>query len=295
MIASFGEILFDVYPGRELLGGAPFNFLYHVHALTGSGIFISRIGNDDRGAAVRKYMELHSIDQRYVQIDIHKPTGAAFVRLDNAGIPAFTIAEETAYDFIEAENDTIEAMKECDMLYYGTLAQRSETSRTTLYALSREADRCFFDVNLRQQFYSTEVLQRSLVLADIVKLNSEELETIHPMFSSEPFDRDSAARSLLQKFSLSHLAVTDGENGSWLYTEDTVHHHSTTANSVIDTVGAGDGFAAVLCVGILNGLPLEKVHSLASGFSAKVCGINGALPKDALFYQEITKALVAKK
>lgn len=291
MIAAYGEILFDVYPDREFLGGAPFNFLYHIHALTGNGIFISRVGNDQRGAAIRKFLEDHAIDRNHVQIDMHNPTGAAIVTLNENGIPVFTIAEETAYDYIEHTIDTSNALADCSVLYFGTLAQRSEVSRTSLYTFSQQADRCFFDVNLRQKYYSTEILQRSLILADMVKMNAEELEIIHQLFFSSVFDEDAAARELLEKFSLSHLAVTKGEHGSRLHTPDTDHTHKTKAVKVIDTVGAGDGFAAMLCAGILQQLPLEKTHILASEFSSELCGLKGALPQDIRFYEAYRKAL----
>lgn len=289
MITAFGEILYDVYPERELLGGAPFNFLYHIRALTGSGTIISRIGNDDRGSAIREFLNRHAIGQEFLQIDLHHPTGTAVVALSDAGIPSFTITEESAYDFIEQTPDADAALTNCEMLYFGTLAQRSEVSRSTLYALSQNAARCFFDVNLRQEYYSTEVLQRSLVLADIVKLNAEELHTIHSLFFSAPYSLDRSASELLSHFSLTHLAVTLGEDGSWIYTPESHDFHRTTVPHVRDTVGAGDAFAAMMCLGIMREWPLKHIHELASAFSADICGIDGALPASDDFYEQYRK------
>ncbi len=289
MITAFGEILYDVYPERELLGGAPFNFLFHVHALTGNGTIISRIGNDDRGSMIRDFLDRHTIDQKCLQIDLHHPTGTAVVELGSDGIPSFTITEESAYDFIEHTPDTDAALINCEMLYYGTLAQRSETSRSTLYALSQNADRCFFDVNLRQEYYSTEVLQRSLVLADIVKMNADELETIHSLFFSAPFALAPSAAELVSHFSLSHLAVTMGEYGSWIYTPESGDFQRTPVQHVRDTVGAGDAFAAMMCLGIMRGWPVEEMHERASAFSAEICRIDGALPDGNEFYQQYRK------
>ncbi len=291
MVAAFGEILFDVYPDKELLGGAPFNFLYHIHALTGKGVFISRIGNDPRGVTIRKFMEDHAIDRSMVQIDMHKPTGAAFVTLDKDGVPGFRIAEETAYDYIEHAPDAPDLLADCEILYYGTLAQRNETSRNSLYLISQHADRCFFDVNLRQNFYSTEILQRSLILADIVKMNEDELKKIHELFFSSAYSQKTASKELLERFSLSHLAVTMGGDGSTIYTPDGSHTQKTPAASVIDTVGAGDGFAAMLCAGLVKQRPLELIHRLASDFSAELCGIHGALPENDRIYDVYRKAL----
>jgi fructokinase len=289
MTAAFGEILYDVYPDRELLGGAPFNFLYHVHALTGSGTILSRIGNDDRGSNIREFLNRHAINQQNIQIDLHHPTGTAVVQLTGEGIPSFTITEESAYDFIEHTPDTDAALTDCAMLYFGTLAQRSEISRTTLYTLSQNADRCFFDVNLRQEYYSTEVLQRSLVLADIVKLNEEELETIHSLFFSTPYTLAGSAAELMENFSLSHLAVTLGENGSWIYTPGSNDFRRTTVPHVRDTVGAGDAFAAMMCLGIMRGWSIAQLHERASAFSACICGIDGALPDGDDFYEQYRK------
>lgn len=289
MIASFGEILFDVYPEKELLGGAPFNFLYHIHALTGEGIFISRIGNDDRGTTIRTFLEQHAIEREHVQIDLHHPTGAAFVEMGKNGIPSFTIAEETAYDFIEPNAATLDMVERCDMLNFGTLVQRSDVSRATLYELSQKAARCFFDVNLRQQYYSTEILQRSFILADIVKLNDEELKTIHSLFFSSPFSLETSPRELMEKFSLTHLAVTLGEYGSWIWTPKKKYFHKSTAPVVRDTVGAGDAFAAMMCLGIVKGWSIELLHERASAFSAAVCGIDGALPLSEDFYEPYRK------
>jgi len=291
MVAAFGEILFDVFPEQELLGGAPFNFLYHIQALTGNGRFISRIGNDERGGVIRAFLQQHSIDQQYVQIDLHRPTGTAVVQVNSEGIPSFTITEESAYDYIEYSSDSARGLLNCEMLYFGTLAQRNEMSRSTLHQLSRTADRCFFDVNLRQQYYSAEILHQSFVLADIVKLNTEELERVHALFFSTRFSMDSAPGELMEKFSLSHLAVTMGENGSWMWMPEGKHFHRTAAPRMVDTVGAGDGFAAVMCAGILKNLPLKTIHRLASEFSAALCGIQGALPPDSEFYLPYKKAL----
>jgi fructokinase len=289
MIASFGEILFDVYPDRELLGGAPFNFLYHIHALTGDGLFISRVGNDERGKKIRSFLEQHSINREHVQIDLHHPTGAAFVAMDKNGIPSFTIAEETAYDFIEPDAAALDAVAASEMFYFGTLVQRSDASRTTLYELSRQAEQCFFDVNLRQHYYSTEILHRSLTLADIVKLNEQELRIVHSLFFSTPFSLDTSPLLLMEKFSLTHLAVTLGENGSWIWTPTEKYFHKTIASVVRDTVGAGDAFAAMMCLGIVKGWSVKLLHERASAFSAAVCGIDGALPPDNSFYDQYRK------
>jgi len=280
MITAFGEILFDVYPAEEHLGGAPFNFIYHIHKLAGQGNIISRIGDDERGKRIQQFLTKHRMNQRFVQIDTKRPTGTATVRLNESGIPTFTIDEDVAYDFIEMPSGFNE---EIELLYFGTLAQRSVVSRNTLHQLSQSAQKCFLDVNLRQNYYSMDILRQSLEIADIVKLNIEELQTIHTFFFSEPFELKTSAQLFIKKFSFSHLAVTLGEEGSWIFTKEKSHFHQTKVKHVVDTVGTGDGFSAMMCLGILRGWSLKKIHETASRFAAGLCKVRGALPP-ASFY-----------
>ena len=282
MIAAFGEILFDMYPGEEHLGGAPFNFIYHIHKLTGGGSIISRIGNDERGKNIQQFLSLKGMDQRFLQIDKNRSTGTVSVRLNGTGIPTFSIEDEVAYDFIEAPPDF---EKEIELLYFGTLAQRSVVSRNALQQLSGKTRRRFLDMNLRQRYYTPDILQQSFAIADIVKLNLEELQTIHPLFFSEPFELKESAQLFLEKFTLSHVAVTMGEGGSWMLMNDESHFCKTKTDRVVDTVGAGDGFSALMCLGILRGWPLEQINRTASEFSTALCGTKGAVPENDEFYE----------
>lgn len=283
MIAAFGEILFDVYPDKEYLGGAPFNFIYHIHKLTGEGSIISRIGNDGRGKKIQQFLNETGMDQQLLQTDNDHATGTATVHIDSNGNPKFTLEENAAYDFIEYPQNLT---TEIEFLYFGTLAQRSFVSRNTLKLLTEKAYRCFLDVNLRQQYYSREIIEQSFAFADIVKLNLEELHTIHPLFFTESFELRQSAMLFLNKFSLSHIAVTLGEEGSWLFTERESNFQKTTVKLVVDTVGAGDGFSAIICYGILKGLPMKDIHKAASEFSAALCQVKGALPNNDKLYEK---------
>lgn len=291
MVTVFGEILFDVYPDARYLGGAPLNFLYHLQALSVPVTMISRIGADDAGSAVRQFFAENSLSTECLQIDLEKATGTAHVRVDNRGIPHFSITEDSAFDFIEANDQNGRLVSSSDMLYYGTLARRNIGSREAFNRLVKRAAKCFCDINLRQQYYSTELIHQSLQNADIVKLNDKELEIVHSLFSTVPYKQDNAARLLLEQFSLTCLAVTMGENGSWCYTQQSAHFQKTIAPRVLDTVGAGDAFAAVLCAGLIKQLSIEHIHELASRFSAEVCTFRGALPHDAGIYAPYKKAL----
>lgn len=291
MITAFGEILFDVYPDQARLGGAPFNFIYHVHRLTGKGSFISRIGNDEYGNEITKFLKSDSMGMSFVQIDDTHPTGTAIVRLDEGGIPTFTITEDVAYDHIIGDEKVNNAIGGSDLLYFGTLAQRSPVSRATLYQYCSAAPRCFVDVNLRQRYYSKEIVHQSFEYADFVKLNAEELETIHSMFFTGTFERNRAVRLLMRKYSFSYLALTLGSDGSWMFSADEEYYHKTDAPRVVDTVGAGDGFAAMMCVGIQNGWTIDRINTTASEFSASLCEIEGALPNHDSFYDAYREVL----
>lgn len=285
MIVAFGEILFDVYADRERLGGAPFNFIYHVIRLTGKGGLITRVGDDARGRAIQKFLSERRIDLHELQIDSEKPTGTAVVALDSQGIPTFTITADVAYDAIAPSDKAILLADGCDIFYFGTLAQRAATSQKTLHQVARRAKQCFLDVNLRQNFYTADVLRHSLELADVVKLNGDELTVIDQLLFTESFSIEAAARRLIQQFSLRQLAVTLGSDGSWMFSGKTKSFYQTKADRVVDTVGAGDGFAAMMCAGGLAGWKLDTVHRTASEFSAALCGIEGALPDDDRFYE----------
>ncbi|MBX7153140.1 carbohydrate kinase [bacterium] len=285
MIAAFGEIVFDVYPDRERLGGAPFNLIYHIIRLTGKGALISRVGNDERGQNVQKFLSDRHLDIHGLQIDSKKPTGTAVVQLNQDGIPSFTITGGVAYDAIATTPEAEALVESCELFYFGTLAQRSMASQNTLYQIVRRAKQSFLDVNLRQNFYSADLLRISLELADVVKLNYEELRIIDALLFSETFSIEAAALRLIRTFSLLQLAVTLGNEGSWIFAEGEKTFHQTTIDHVVDTVGAGDGFAAIMCAGRIAGWTQDMIHRTASEFSAALCGIEGALPEDDRFYE----------
>ena len=171
-ITSFGEILFDVYPGKKTLGGAPFNFIYHIKKLTGSGNFISRIGDDDLGKKILSLADSNKLGN-YIQIDNEHLTGVANANLDKNKIPHWQIELNRAYDFIE-NNAAIESLveKKSDCLYFGTLAQRNEKSRNTIRELFDKNIKYFCDLNIRQNFYSREIIESSLTASNAVKLNT---------------------------------------------------------------------------------------------------------------------------
>ncbi len=286
-INSIGEFLFDVFPGIKKLGGAPFNFIYHVNKFTGKGNFISRIGDDDFGNNILEYLNSKNISVEFIQKDKIHQTGIAKVEIDKNHTPHFTIVENCAYDFIEFIEDQFESIKSMDLLYFGTLAQRNKISRDTIRKLiSSFKGRIFCDLNLRQNFFSKDILNYSLSVADIVKVNEGELKIINELFFNLHFDIQFISKRVMDHFNIKFLCVTLGEKGSYIFDENNFSFVKAKDDKIIDSVGAGDAFSAILCLGILHNFNLEKINELASQFAFEICQIQGALPEDEKFYKQ---------
>ncbi len=285
-ITSIGEILFDVYPDGKQLGGAPFNFIYHIFKLTGQGKFISRVGNDDLGNEIIDFLKTNNISSEFIQLDEQHKTGVAKPALNESKIPDWTIELNRAYDFIEL-NDKVENLisKNSDCLCFGTLAQREEKSRSTIQSLFNEKIKYFCDLNIRQKFYSKDVIEKSLNTADVLKLNMDEIKLVNGILLEDEFELKNTAQKLIQKYKIDMLCVTNGENGSYLFTKDEENHYKVKVDDIVDTVGAGDAYSAILCIGYLNGWKLSRINKNASEFAAEVVRVNGALPKDESIYE----------
>lgn len=292
-ILSIGEILFDVYPEHKKMGGAPFNFLYHIHKITGKGIFVSAIGNDKLGSEISEILDAKGISQKHVQIKDDYPTGTVNVSLSEDKTPGFEITENVAFDHIAFNPELKNTLsQDIGLIYFGTLAQREQISRNTIQSIwNKKKTTYFYDINLRQHFYSKELLNDCLKQADIVKLNTDELKIVHSFFLDDEYNINTAANAIKNTFSITLLCVTMGSDGAMLVTDNATAHHHHKADKIIDTVGAGDAFSAILSIGYLMGLPLQKINAVASEFAAAICGIEGALPTDDSFYNKYTEEL----
>lgn len=292
-ITAFGEILFDIYPDSKNLGGAPLNFIYHINKLVGSGKIISRVGSDILGREAIDFLKSNGVSADTIQTDSNQLTGTATVVINKNGVPSFTIEENRAFDFISVDEEAINIVEdETECLYFGTLAQRSKVSRNTLLTLLNRDIRYFYDVNIRQKFYSQKILAESLDAANAVKLNLDELKLLNKIFLQKDFDLLTSSKILMQKFNIDLLAVTKGEDGSVLLDGKKTDEHKTKVQNVIDTVGAGDAFASIFCIGYLNNWELKKINRLANEFAAEICQINGALPKDDKIYEKYGKEIM---
>jgi len=285
-ITAIGEILFDVYPETINLGGAPLNFLYHIHKLTGKGSIISRVGFDVLGNKAIKFLKNNEIETNYIQVDHLHPTGVTTVTLDKNKVPSFIIDEERAYDYLELTDEVNQLInEETDCLYFGSLAQRNEVSKSTIHNLLGRRIKYFCDLNIRQDFYNEDTIKKSLKAANILKLNLEELKLINDLLLGEKFNTDTSAKGIMNKFNIELIAVTKGAEGSTLFINNDKDDCRISSSAAIDTLGAGDAFAAITCLGYIRNWNLAKINSLANEFANQICQIKGALPQEDDIYE----------
>lgn len=279
-IVSVGEVLWDMLPDGRHLGGAPANFAYHTHSLGAQTSLVSRVGKDLAGDDILSQFRAWQLPGNFVQVDAVAETGRVTVTLDQAGVPQFTIHEPAAWDFIELTSDAFAAASQANVICFGSLAQRRIKSRQAIQQLvaatSPEALR-IFDINLRQQFYSREVIVKSFEMANVIKLNDTELTTLTPMFDLN-LRLETAVEELARRFDLRAVAVTCGSLGSFLFQHGRWSYLKSKPIEVADTVGAGDAFNAALAVGLASGMDLGKVHLLANEAASFVCTQHGATP-----------------
>lgn len=291
-ILGLGEILWDVYEDKALLGGAPANFATHANSLRAYGMIASAVGADDLGRRALDALRDRELDTSLIAVDPRHPTGTVHVRLDGLGKPSYVFADEVAWDFLECSPDWLEAASNCDAVCFGTLAQRSAQScRAILRFLQGTSGDCWrvFDVNLRQHFYHEDAIRQSLSICNMLKLNDEELPVIARLlemeFNDEPCDVEPCDQSLrlaidamVAEYPLRCVAITLGSRGSWVWLEGKWDYQPAIEVEAIDTVGAGDAFSAALVTGLLEGISLERLHLRAARIAAYVCTQRGAVP-----------------
>ena len=279
-VVGLGELLWDMLPGGRQLGGAPANFAYHAGALGAEACVISRVGRDADGHGLVARLAQLGIGTACIEEDPVAPTSTVTVSLGADGQPAYTIHENVAWDALAGETAARQAVVTADAVYFGTLAQRSETSRRTirtLLGLAPKTSLRIFDVNLRQHYYSRAIIEESLALADVLKLNETELPQLAAMFRLSGDER-AQVDALARRFALRVVAYTRGGRGSLLRAAGEWSEHAGLPTIVADTVGAGDSFTAGLALGLLAGWPLDTVNARATALAAYVCSQPGATP-----------------
>ncbi|MDQ3650015.1 MAG: carbohydrate kinase [Acidobacteriota bacterium] len=281
IIVGLGELLWDELPEGRRLGGAPANFALMATQLGDRGIVTSRVGADDSGREALRILSERGLNTSYVQSDAAHPTGTVQVRLDAGGQPDYVITESVAWDYLEWTPQWEELASEADAVCFGTLAQRATASRETIRRFIRTTRaNCLriFDVNLRQSFYSADILAESLDIATVVKLNHEELPRVAEMLGLGGRGENAWAHRLIQVFDLAMVCVTRGANGSLLITPTDLIESPGLKINVADTIGAGDAFTAALIHCYLRQTPLEKIGEVANQLGAWVATQAGAMP-----------------
>ena len=280
IVVGIGEALWDVLPEGKKIGGAPANFAYHVSQFGLDGRTVSAVGEDKLGTEILENFyekKLYSMIER-----VPYPTGTVQVELDAEGIPCYDIKEGVAWDNIPYTSALEGLAKQTSAACFGSLAQRSVVSRETinkfLDAMPEGNTLKVFDINLRQGFYTKEILCNSFKRCNVLKINDEELVTVSRMFGYPGIDLQDKCWILLAKYNLKMLILTCGVNGSYVFTPGNVSFVETPKVEVADTVGAGDSFTATFVAALLKGMPITEAHRLAVEVSAFVCTQNGAMP-----------------
>jgi len=279
-VVGIGELLWDLLPGGRRLGGAPVNFAYHCGQLGARAVPVSRIGRDAAGRAIRRRVAELGLQTAYLQRDPLRPTGTVKVQVGPDGRPSYEICEGVAWDHLRFEERLRRLAARADAVCFGSLAQRSPNSRAAIrkfLELCHPAALRIFDVNLRQHYYSREVIEASLRAANVLKISDEELPVLARLLRLRG-SPTAQLRRLRERYGLRLVAYTRGRNGSLLVSAGAVAEHPGYAARVVDTVGAGDAFAAALCMGLLAGWPLPEIGRAANRLAAFVCRRAGATP-----------------
>jgi fructokinase len=279
-VIGVGEVLWDLMPDGKQLGGAPANFAYHARSLGANASVITRVGEDPLGREILQRFKEMGIADDAVQIDAIKPTGTVAVMVENGGVPQFSIRENVAWDRLAPTAAARRSVHEANAICFGSLAQRNSISRAVIQQLMAEAPDGalrIFDINLRQQYYSREVIEQSLRLANVLKLNDTEMSVLADMFELGTGPREQIQR-LSRLFELQLVALTRGPQSSLLYQDARWSEQISESVKVADTVGAGDAFTATLTMGLLSKMDLEEVHGIAAQVAGFVCSHAGATP-----------------
>ncbi|MEI6754166.1 MAG: carbohydrate kinase [Paludibacter sp.] len=276
---GIGEILWDVFSHGKVLGGAPANFAYMASQFGLTGYVLSAVGDDMYGDEILQMLEEKEL--KFLINRTKQPTGTVQVTVDAEGIPKYNIQENVAWDNIlfTAEMENL-ARKTCTVCF-GSLAQRSRISRNNINRfLDFVPDDAFriFDINLRQHYYSFELIDSSLQRCNVLKINDEELAVVTELFDWKNKTEIEAAKLLLVNYNLKIVILTKGIHGSYVITNDEVLFKYTPRIIVTDTVGAGDSFTAAFVSALLKGKSISEAHQLAIDISAFVCTQRGAMP-----------------
>ena len=281
IVVGMGEALFDCLPEGKKIGGAPANFAYHVSQFGFNSCVVSAVGNDEDGDEILRIFNQRGLNTLIERVPF--PTGTVQVTLDEKGVPSYEIKKGVAWDNIPFTSELKELAHNARAVCFGSLAQRNAVSHDTIVKFLDEMPKDddtlkIFDINLRQSFYTPELLEESMGHCNILKINDEELELVSRMFDFSSISQADKCWLLLAKYGLKMLILTCGVDGSYVFTPGKMSFQPTPRVAVADTVGAGDSFTGAFTAAILAGKPVEEAHKLAVEVSAFVCTQSGAMP-----------------
>jgi fructokinase len=296
-ILAVGEVLWDLLPDGKRLGGAPFNFACRVDSLGDRGLMVSRLGRDDLGAEALEAIARLRVDTALLQSDETHATGTVQVQFDGEGIPDYFIVPDVAYDYLEPAEALREMVSRADCLCFGTLVQRSATTRQTLYDLLERATNCLkvLDINLRKDCYSRETVEYSLGHADLLKLNDDEVRALDDMLDISNGDPTGFCDEIMKRYPIQHCLVTFGAQGALACSRagERVYEPGCQVD-VVDTLGSGDAFTAGFVHRYLRGHTVRDAcrfgNLLGALVATQVGGTEPVSPEAvASFEDEITE------
>lgn len=284
----FGEVLFDCFPdGQMVMGGAPFNVAWHLKGFNKDPLLISCLGADEYSKKVLARMQAWGLDTRGIQQNKAYPTGQVEISLTPHGQPSFSILPDQAYDFIDSNQvKKIVSVQKIALLYHGTLAARNKSSMQALTYLRKQYhNNIFVDVNLRQPWWNQRLVKDLVQASRWVKLNDDELFTLS---ENKQQNINSLASAYKKNYSIKQLILTLGEKGALLCDESSIYKGTPVmVHKIMDTVGAGDAFSAIIILGVLNGWSAGLAMPRALEFAALICGQRGATLMDRNIYTEL--------
>lgn len=290
---SFGEVLFDVIEQKEYLGGAPLNLVAHAAALGVDSYLVSSVGDDKRGQEILETLSQVGVRKDFVQIDFDHPTGWVDVFFDETGNHDFTIHTDVAWDYIGYPEGLKQSITEntYDVFCFGTLTQRHEISRDSLYKILHDinAQEKFYDVNLRQDYFSKEIIEKSLGYATIVKFNDEEVDVLENLLFDEGLGAENFSKKMIETYNVKIVIMTRGEKGCVIVTADEVVKVDGVKVNVADTVGAGDAFSAGFLTTYLNTGSVQQAAEIGNKIGAFVASQSGAIPTGKVYKAFIEK------
>ena len=277
-IVCFGEVLWDLLPKGKVAGGAPMNVAHHLQNFDLNTIMISEVGDDDLGKDLLSFLKKNGINTDFVKTNFTHPTGIVNVELDAKGSPTYDIVMPVAWDFIDTDDEKLEAVRSADALVFGSLACRSERSMQTLLELADVAKFRVLDVNLRAPFYSQDLIEKLLEKADLIKLSDEELEIIGAWYMDK-VEEKKALDYLIDKFNLKTIILTKGSEGALCLQEGKFYEHASFPITVKDTIGSGDSFLAAFLSKKFKGENPNECLRFACATGALVATYSGGTPQ----------------